>query len=394
MKEQKFSELLRKYMHQKKAKVQSMVETINSKGLGISRQTFFNWKKDKYKPRSRDSVLACANYLRLSRKETNKLLVAAGFPEEEAFVKHLFMELPRYRVILLLTQADWGEPPYHEFVETLLAYADIIYRKNNVLHINVQQLPAASDADINSDFSRLGEQCGFSDVDDADSFEYALEAGLEQTEPLFLLVSHFEQGADLLRQQLASIIRSVSATVPHFHVILCGGEKLADLKYKEGALSLLNHAKVQYWPELSRPDVYTLSNDYFNEVPLNLEEALVDQFLAISGAHPKLLTECLKLKTQSPDLALEKYPEKLSQCDCVSELFTPFTQNESVRQRVFEWLQKDEVGKAEPYILDNLLRQLYWKNLLVEREENEEKRLYWRCEAMRMAGKQMFIKWQ
>jgi hypothetical protein len=393
MKKQKFPELFRKYMLQKKAKVETMVEALNSKGFQISRQTIFNWKKGKYKPRSRESVLACANYLRLSRKETNQLLVAADLPEEEAFVKHIFMVLPRYRVILLLTQADWGEPPYHEYFKTLLAYADRIYRKNNVLHINVQR-PAAPDGDINSDFSILGQQCGFSDVDDVDSFEYALETKLEQTEQLFLLVSHFEQGAELLRQQLASIIRGVGATASHFHVILCGGEKLADLRYKYGASSLLSHATVEYWPELSRPDVYTLSNHYFKEVPLDLDEALVDQFLAISGAHPKLLTECLKLKTQSPDLPLEKYPEKLSQCDWISELFTAFTQNESVRQRVSEWLQKDEVGNAEPYILDNLRRQLYWKNLLVEREVNEKKRLYWRCEAMRMAGQQMFINLQ
>jgi hypothetical protein len=386
MKKQKFNDLLVKYMRQKNITVEQMLEGIISKGQKLSKTTLINWRTGKHKPRNnphganhRDIVLVCANILRLSKKETNDVLEAAGFePEEDDFVKNLFLELPRYRTMLLLTQADWQEPPYHEISTMLLDYAQKIYGKPNVLHIT---LPVALNIDTRKYFTKLGKQCNFQEVEDDQSFEFALETRLDQTEPLFLLVSRFEQGAEAPREQLASIIKALSAV--HFHVLLCGGEKLADLKYQNGDMSLLNHAEVRYWSELSYSDVYALSHYY--DVPLE-NDKLAKHFLTISGANPKLLGECLILKKQSPDFPLEKYPEKLSKSSYVYGLFTPLTQDQSTRQKMRHWIQMDEVGKAEPYIQDNILRKLYWKNLLVKRGEC----LYWRCEAMRMAGKTIF----
>jgi len=379
----KFKDLLLKWMATKKARVEPTANAI-----GIAPLTLKNWRTGKHKPNSPERVIACANYLRLSWPEKNELLVAAGFePEDDVFVKDIFLELPRYHVMLLLTQADWSEQPYDNISKTLLAYAKNKYGENQILHIK----PLANlEANTDNYFVRLGKQCQFNDVSDADSFENALETRLDRKTPLFLLVSRFEQGADAPREQLARIIRSATTSAPHFHVILCGGEKLADLKYQNGAMSLLNHAEVKYCPELSRSEVYALSQHHFGNASFYvLDDTLADNFLDISGGAPKLLTECFKLKQQRPDLPLNNYPDKLSQCQYVYGLFTPLIQEPSNRQKVCQWVQKEEVGKAEPYIQDNVLRQLYWKNLLVEREINDEKRLFWRCEAMQKAGNQI-----
>jgi hypothetical protein len=383
MKKQLFNDLLVNYMGQKNVTVDQMLNGLTSKGHKIAKTTLINWRTGKHKPHHRELVLVAAKVLQLSKQEMNGFLEAADFdPEEDAFIKNLFLELSRYRTMLLLTQADWGQPPYDEVSSILLDYAQKKYGKNNVLHITP---PVSSNVDVKNYFKRLGKQCGLTEVevDDDESFELALETRLEQTEQVFLLVSRFEQGAAGPREQLAHIIRGICARFPSFHVILCGGEQLADLKYQNGAMSLLNHAEVKYLPELTGSDVYTLSH-YYN-VPLD-NENLVDEFLTISGADPKLLGECLILKKDYPDLPLEKYPNKLSQCNYVYGLLTPLVQDQSTRRKMRHWLYKEEVGKAEPYIMDNVLRKLYWKNLLVKRNEH----LYWRCEAMRIAGKNIF----
>jgi hypothetical protein len=375
----KFNDLLVQYMRQKNVTVDRLLNGLISKGHKITKTTIVNWRTGKHNPKNRDLVFACAEVLELSKKETNRLLEVAGFePEEDAFIKNLFLELHHYqnKTMLLLAQADWGQPPYNEVPSMLLVHAQKIYGQNNVLHIAP---PVSLSVDVKNYFKRLGKQCEFPDVDDEESFETALETRLESCEKLFLLVSHFEQGAEAPRTQLASIIRGICAKFPSFHVVLCGGEKLADMKYQNGDMSLLNNAEVKYLPELTNSDVYTLSRHY--EVPL--ENKLVDDLLTISGADPKLLGECLILKKQKPNLPLEEYPEKLSQSNYVYGLFTPLVQDQTTRRKMRNWLKNEEVGRAEPYIMDNVLRKLYWKNLLVKRNEH----LYWRCEAMRMAGK-------
>ena len=49
--------------------------------IGVRRQTIFRWKDGQIRrPRYRADVLRCANHLRLTPDERDKLLSAAGFP--------------------------------------------------------------------------------------------------------------------------------------------------------------------------------------------------------------------------------------------------------------------------------------------------------------------------
>ena len=75
-------------------------------------------------------------------------------------------------------------------------------------------------------------------------------------ERLFCLVSRFEQGTPALRETLAGILRSLSEMHSgRLHLLLCGGEALADLKYRSGDMSLLNIAQVNHWPEPTLADL-------------------------------------------------------------------------------------------------------------------------------------------
>ncbi|MCP4695438.1 MAG: hypothetical protein GY862_01115 [Gammaproteobacteria bacterium] len=51
------------------------------------------------------------------------------------------------------------------------------------------------------------------------------------------------------------------------------------------------------------------------------------------------------------------------------------------------WLQKERLAEFEPYIKNDLLRELYWKNLLVRRDSaSGQTWLYWRCPALQRGG--------
>jgi hypothetical protein len=385
-----FAEQLKSHMQRAKASATSL-----ARETGLTPQGIVNWSKGSI-PRNRDKVVHAAHFLRLNEQETNELLKAAHFapeyPVPEDLMRVIFVEFITHLLdkasrqpILLLTQANWGEPPYRK---ALLEQAKKKYLPENVLHLQPPHSVNANDKDY---FSDLAEQCGFEAVENDIGFEHALKKRLQNPTELFLLGSRFEQGVPALRQQLASILRSLTERYQHLHIILCGGESLESLKYEYGNLSLLTNALVEQWPEMSPNEVYLFAQYRFNKLRLN--DALVEAFLNISGGHPQLLNECFKIRQKYPNFSLLKYTELLSGVDSIWQLFIPFTQkNEADKQSICEWLQQEDLGKALPYLLDKLLRQLYWKNLLVKQEIEGEKRLRWRCEAIRLAGQEILCK--
>jgi len=199
----RFGELLTKHRQRIRASMNKVGYAINLAGA-----TILNWENGTFMPRKnhRDEVVAGAQFLRLTEQETNEFLEAADFDKEYVlsedlagaifveFIRELFTNLLHRNppVMLLLTQANWGEPPFRE---ALLTQARKIFSPNEVLHI---QPPYSSAADANDYFSDLGRQCGFSGVTNEHRFEQTFQECLENSERLFLLVSRFEQGVRLV----------------------------------------------------------------------------------------------------------------------------------------------------------------------------------------------------
>jgi hypothetical protein len=390
-----FGELLTKYMRRVRAGVNDVAEAI-----GSTRQSLYNWQKGAMpNKKNRDKIIACAQFLRLTRQETQEFLEAAKLSEDHEvgenlagnifleYIQKLFNKLSSlsYPFMVLLNQASWNEPPARN---TLLIQAKQKYGAENVLVI---QPPFSPNADVSRYFSTLAQQCQFDDIKDDSGFEWELRARLDKSvDPVFLLISRFEQGEQSLRERLAGILHNLSDEYEkHLHVILCGGEKLAELYYSQ-TTTLLDYAIVEHWQELGVAEVKALCQYRFPT--LQSTDKVVEKLLILSGGHPTLLHFFLEIKQQAPKLPLDDYPDKLLRENEVWKrevwkLFTPFTRHNETRQQVYEWLQQEDLGKAQPFIFDDLLRQLYWKNLLVEREINGEKRLLWRCQALREIGK-------
>jgi len=386
-----FADLLIKYM--RRSRVGNADIAIE---MGVTRQMVAKYKESLCKPQC-DKVKKCAEFLRLTPEETKAFLetisldcvsdqpfeiddnwVTSLFP---AFIQSLLNQITTIRpsIILLLTQMGWDEPPCRE---VLLVRAKERYSPDKVLHIFP---PYCSQGNVDHYFVELAQQCGFKEVANDAGFERQLEERLCQVDQLFLLISRFEQIPTLeLQNKFAGIIRSLTERYKNLHVLLCGNQKLENLKFSNGTLSLLNVASIERWPELGKTEIFALCKQAFPKVQLT--EVDVHQILKLSGGHPGLLRACLNIKQIAPNLSYAKYNDEfLSENKYIWQSFTPYCHDNEMRKQLLEWLEKDCLGQKQPYIINQLLRELYWKNLLV----NRDGQLCWRCEAIRMIGKKV-----
>ncbi len=391
-----FSDLLIQYMRRIRASAAGVAAEI-----GLSREAVNNWRNGYSRPskRHRDKLVACANYLRLTEEETNGLLAAAGFEPEylsattdnvvaQDHAKVVLEKLGAvgsYPIMLLLSQASWGQLPIRD---ELLAQARHLYGAEKVLHIRP---PYSLSTDAAEYFGALGMQCDFGPTDSDFAFEGALLQQLQRrTEPLFVMVSRFEQGLPELRTQLAGILRSLSEENPgRLHLLLCGGEQLAELKYAGGDLSLLNIAVTETWPELTVSDVQRLAQQRGLAITTNAVTAIH----SACGGHNGLVATCLDMATNGHEPTESRWDLALAEHEQLWEAVIPLARNAAERQRLTSFCAEDVIGSSRPYLVDPLLRGLYWRNLITNRVGAEGSQLQWRCSAIRNAVSQVLAEW-
>ncbi len=282
-----------------------------------------------------------------------------------AFIAALFEHYQQASPVpqMLLVQKGWNQP---WIVDTLLAQAERLYPRR------AWHIAAPYNEDENSFFQQLAAQCGLQAHSQA-TFEHALKQDLKDGKAHFLLISRFENSFIRSLQALARTLRDFNEThANHLHILLLGGENLYDLKYQEGTHSILNIAEPTYWAEPAPGDAPPL-------VP-HADPQLAADLLAQCGGYPPLLRAAVQMAQceGKPDDA------RLSEASCVWELFTSLHLNPREKATLRDWLDCRNTALAawKPYLFNALLRDLFWRGVLVRRE----RRLYWRCEAMRLAG--------
>lgn len=391
-----FSDLLGQHMRRIRASAADVAAEI-----GMSREAINNWRNGDSMPgrKHRDRVLACAAYLRLTEIETNHLLASAAFePEypgaavpsatlpaspadttlpEVAAVFQQLQSLRPYPILMLLCPAHLGQPPERE---AILAEAQRRFGRQRVLHV---QPPYSLSLDTETYFSALAEHCGMAGISSDLEFESALSRKLREPEPLFCLVSRFEQGQAQHRDALAGILRSLSEMHSgKLYLLICGGEALAALKFVGGDLSLLNIAQTTRWPE---PEIGSLLRARGDE-SLPAPSAMLA--LQVSGGHPLLLAEALRLMRTDPNRTAEQLAQVLAESDLLWASFLPWLKQPARRQRLASLLAQDTLGPARPWLQDDDLRALFWANLLNERPDPAGGRvLVWRSELVRELGR-------
>jgi len=146
----------------------------------------------------------------------------------------------------------------------------------------------------------------------------------DNPEPILLLVTDLEDGNEQLDRKLATRLRSLKEEFAYFYTICVGRKALAKLVYGEAYLSPLNNAKELFFPE----DGKKLS-----------EDRIVQQFNSLGK-----------------DLTL-----------------------------LCKYLKREELGRFAPWSHNELIRTLFWKNLLVKKN----RKFVWRDELTREIGQEV-----
>ncbi len=304
---------------------------------------------------------------------------------EKGFEDQLMELFFTKQAVVLLAQADGGQRRVQTRTR-LLERAKNRYGEKNMFHLSP---PVGSQVNMQEYFTLLGKQCGLygedKDLETAGAAEFrgAMEERLKTGEPFFLLVSAFENGLPEVRRELAGIFRGLNELYPdNFKILICGGEKLADLVYM-GELSYLNHMEIREWPEMTTADVKAQAMRRGTE----LDEKTTMRLLRLSGGHAEILALCLDLYARNLDFSDRDLVEKLLDHPFVWRLFMPFLKDVEQKKRLCELLASGDVGPFMARSYDKRLKRLYWNNL-IKRGEGD-RRLWWRCEALREVGRQI-----
>lgn len=298
-------------------------------------------------------------------------------PSDQAFLNQAIDKLDTSSALMLLAQEHRIQPPVTEAIYQQLQHrfgADNIY----------QLIPPGHETATEEQyFSRLGQQLGWQrPCKNAIELERVLAGKLPQDQHLYLFLSRIEKGHPERAKELAISLRELVQS-GKLTVLLLGGGKLEELKFKADTTSLLNLADIERWPELTAEDVQWLYQQQFpHHSPLTAKDRQDD--LEASGGHFALLRNCLEYRANTPAGNVIDYLSQLQQETVLVNAFARFRRTPEHLKQLCEWLSQAEVGPAQPYIFDDLLREVYWLNLLVARGG----RLVWRGEAVRQAGLQ------
>ncbi|QYZ67135.1 MAG: hypothetical protein OI74_07510 [Gammaproteobacteria bacterium (ex Lamellibrachia satsuma)] len=288
--------------------------------------------------------------------------------QDHGIIDRVFDHVGNGLPVMLLAQEQINTGAY---AEALCVRAAKNYRPENVLRIYP---PSSTKADAAAYFGRLAKQAKLEDgIDSCWEWGDALRQRLENQGVTFLLITGFENGADELRQELAGELRQLKENhFFDFHLVMLGGQRLAAQKYQSGVLSLLNIAEEMQIPEptladwrdiLRQPD---LTGDTLNAIQ------------QVTGGHPRLTQYVLsKGVTRKADCEAQLHDSPLP-----TQLFNKFLQ-ESEQGMLCRLLREEgALGNFHVWTGNELLRRLYWHNLL----RREGSTFVWRSEFIRRAG--------
>ena len=299
---------------------------------------------------------------------------------EKAFVDDFFEVFLTKKAVLLFSQADRLKGILKQ---SIIRHAKDLFDATNVCEIIP---PYSPDANLSAYFSNIGEQCGFSEpLNNAVDFSNAFGKRMQSHGRQFMMITGFEHSNEHGQKALAAELRNLNERFHDtFYLLICGGEKLADLYYT-GTLSFLNQAEAYDLPELTICDIFLLMQD--QKCTCQISNQTAQDMLNHSGGHPRLITQCFEYLDQQGHFHHEKYFETQQMKPFVWQMFTPFIRDHRSKDRLRELLKQDIVTHFNPYLHDSLIKSLYWKNLI--KKDSSGKNLVWRCELLKSVGRKI-----
>jgi hypothetical protein len=294
----------------------------------------------------------------------------SSLSNEKSFLDEVFRSIQREEPVMLLSMTS---TPYHNKVAKY--YKDKIYEmaiehysKNAVFSFNPSSNEEISQAKY---FSKLAKQCGFEqDISDGDDFIEALDNKL-MSQDICLLISEFENGSDKYRREFALALRPLLLDNDSEHscsIVILGRKRLAKLKYEENGDG---NSPLNYFEELLIP---TPTIEDYKQIE-NVEEDISDIY-QLTGGHPELMKFCLRNKS-------EDYQSLILNSNYGDKFFGKY---QSRTPRLLKLFRDESFGSFSLWSSDELMRDLFWDNLIVE----DGNRFKWIAPIVAELGKRYF----
>ena len=181
------------------------------------------------------------------------------------------------------------------------------------------------------------------------------------------LVFGFENIGREARERLAGIVRALGAVHGEFQVVLLGGERLHDLSYANGALSIFRGAAEVMWPDPEPGDV--------TGIPV-VEPARYARAMALAGGHPLLASELLHVDGDEQTLSAT-----LRQHPLLIRTVLALNGDRVACDRLRRYAGQRDLGPFVLIYADPVIRGLWWHNLICKNPMTA--RLGWRSAAIR-----------
>jgi|WetSurMetagenome_2_1015567.scaffolds.fasta_scaffold13218_4 hypothetical protein len=399
-----FAELLTHYMLEKNftdtslaKEVQQLVARQNLKvNCKINREMFYQWRTNTSYPSHKNCLIVwiLAKIFELSEREIQTFARAARCNEsslptnnqpesnqiryinlsssKKIFINKLLdsFTLSLHSPIMLLSQ--------HDLLTVERCFYSEIQSRYSSAHFFIS-LPDY--ADETTFYEELGKLFRFSIcTSNSCSFKKAFINMLREHKTIyFCCISRFGHLEVDIRRKFAALLRSIYTECHgYLHLVLLGGRLLEELRYNDSH-SLLNDTIRINWQEWTFEDVQYLYQFYCTTI---LPEDIAQYFLNITGGHLKLLQTCFSWY-QSSNIDVTHFVDRFLKEDTdIKEAFMSLLKTNKNKQSLANLLINEKVTGDTIFIRSELMRTLYWKNLLVCREDG----LYWRGEIIRKIG--------
>jgi hypothetical protein len=211
------------------------------------------------------------------------------------------------------------------------------------------------------------------------SFQRHLGARLRKVDHMLLVFTGLEHSPPSALEALCGALRALNEQFANLRVLLCGGERLCEMRYAAGALSYLSHAQEEIWPEPGPAEIIAeaRAQDYSE-----LNSQTLKEIADVSGGHRGLVRELVAVarRGEQSRSALEQV---VADSPILWAAVEPFRRNEEVSQILRGYVSREDLGKAERFIGNPMLRRLFWLNLLAQRRIENRHRITWRSPAIR-----------
>jgi hypothetical protein len=219
------------------------------------------------------------------------------------------------------------------------------------------------------------------------NFRLRLAERLKDGKPMCLLFTGVERGPLAAITSLCNELRALNDEYGELRILMCGGERLCDMRYAQGALSRLSHAQEEHWPDPDIPEIQAEASAQGCGV---LESGLIVLLQDLAGGHFGLIRELL-LKVKAGVYGREALTRAVLDSPAIWTAVTPLLAGKAGRARgdagssLRSFVDRSDLGEARPYIFNATLRRLFWRNLVKRHQSEDDARLVWRSPAINEA---------